>query len=101
MILPESTDLKTESDVEQKILYLLLSDTLGLAFGPEEIKTKEYLPPLDIDKGAGRRIGYFPDYSVVLASLPLLVVEAKAPAESAAEGFREAALYAHELNKRF
>ena len=37
----------TESDVEQKFLYPLLFDLLH--YNPEEIKTKEYLAPTEID----------------------------------------------------
>ena len=99
--LPKSGDLATESDVEQKFLYALLSSPQGLGFSPSEIKSKQYLAPSDIDKGAGKKVGYFPDYSVYLASLPIMVIEAKAPTEAVGAGYREAALYAHELNKRF
>ena len=94
-------DLVTESDVEQKLIYPLLSSTQGLGFFAEEIKTKSYLAPADLDKGAGRKVGYYPDYAVILSSLPALIVEAKAPDENVEGGFREAQLYAHEINKRF
>ncbi|MBI5772172.1 MAG: cell division protein ZapE [Verrucomicrobia bacterium] len=93
--------LVTESDVEQKLIYPLLSSPQGLGFNAEEIKTKSYLPPTDLDKGAGRKVGYYPDYAVLLSSLPALIVEAKAPGENVEQGFREAQLYAHEINKRF
>lgn len=95
------TDLVTESDVEQKLIYPLLSSTQGLGYFAEEIKTKSYLAPTDLDKGAGRKVGYYPDYAVILSSLPALIVEAKAPGESVEQGFKEAQLYAHEINKRF
>ncbi|MGB8369941.1 MAG: hypothetical protein ACLPYZ_16615 [Limisphaerales bacterium] len=95
------TDLVTESDVEQKLIYPLLSSTQGLGYFAEEIKTKSYLAPTDLDKGAGRKVGYYPDYAVILSSLPALIVEAKAPSESVEQGFKEAQLYAHEINKRF
>jgi hypothetical protein len=95
------TDLVTESDVEQKLIYPLLSSAHGLGFFAEEIKTKSYLAPTDIDKGAGRKVGYYPDYAIILSSLPALIVEAKAPGESVEKGFNEAQLYAHEINKRF
>jgi Type I restriction enzyme R protein N terminus (HSDR_N) len=92
--------LKTESDVEQKLVYPILTREDCLAFDAAEVRTKEYLPPAEIDKGAGKKVGYFPDYGIYLAALPVLVVEAKSPDESADQGFREAQLYAHELNKR-
>ena len=97
----DSKSLDTESDVEQKLLYPLLSSGQGLGYNAEEIKTKSYLQPLDIDKGAGKKVGYYPDYSIVLSSLPVLVIEAKAPNEPAESGFREAQHYAHEINKRY
>jgi hypothetical protein len=96
-----SADLITESDVEQKLIYPLLISQQGLGFFPEEIRTKSYLQPLDLDKGAGKVVGYYPDYSIILSSLPAIVVEAKSPAEKAEVGFREGQPYAHELNKRF
>lgn len=95
------TDLVTESDVEQKLIYPLLNSPQGLGFFGEEIKTKSYLSPTDLDKGAGKKVGYYPDYAIILSSLPALIVEAKAPGESVEQGFKEAQLYAHELNKRF
>src|SRR5262245_26369501 len=97
----DAAALQTESDVEQKLLYPLMSSPQALGFFPEEIRTKEYLRPLDIDKGAGKRSGYFPDYTALLSSIPVIVVEAKAPGESVDSGFREGQLYAHEVNKRY
>lgn len=94
-------DLITESDVEQKLIYPLLNSPQGLGFYSEEIKTKTYLPPTNLDKGAGRKAGYYPDYSVILSSLPAIIIEAKAPEENAEQGFREAQLYAHEINKLY
>lgn len=93
------TDFKTESDVEQKFLWPLLTEALG--YSPAEILTKDYLAPTTIDKGAGKKIGYYPDYVVRIGNLPVIVAEAKAPQVDAAEGFREARLYANELNARF
>jgi GTPase SAR1 family protein len=91
--------LLTESDVEQKFLYPLLNQILG--YFPEEIKTKTYLAPTDIDKGAGKKVGYYPDYVAYLSGLPIVVIEAKDKSINVDAGFREASLYAHELNKRF
>jgi len=95
------TDLRSESDVEQKLLYRVITDPLGLAFDNSEVWTKTRLRPLDIDKGAGRKVGYYPDYVIFIASIPVLVVEAKSPEEKAESGYREAQLYALELNKAF
>lgn len=89
----------TESDVEQKFLYPLTFELLH--FNPEEIKTKEYLAPTEIDKGAGKKLGYYPDYAIYLLGIPVLIIEAKDPSTSTETGTREASLYAHEINKRF
>jgi len=93
--------LVTESDVEQKFVFPLLTAAEWLGIPESAIHTKHYLPPATIDKGAGRRVGYFPDYSVWLDAVPVLIVEAKSPNESFEEGFREAQHYAHEFNKTY
>lgn len=89
----------SESDVEQKIIFPLLTETLG--FVSFEIKTKDYLAPTDIDKGAGKKVGYYPDYVIYLGGIPVLIVEAKDPSTDCEIGYREARLYAAEINKRF
>jgi hypothetical protein len=96
-----SLSLTTESDVEQKLIITLLTSDEWLGIPLDSIHTKQYLPPATIDKGAGRRIGYYPDYSIWIDALPVFIIEAKSPKESFEEGFREAQLYAHELNKAF
>ncbi len=99
MPLAEKAALATESDVEQKFLFPLLQNDLG--FSNEEILTKQYLVPSDIDKGAGKKIGYYPDYAIYVAGVPILIVEAKDPETGSAAGYREARMYAAEVNKRF
>ncbi|MDB5968899.1 MAG: ribosomal protein [Hydrocarboniphaga sp.] len=89
----------TESDVEQKFIYPLLTDLLDFTDG--EILTKSYLSPSEIDKGAGKRLGYYPDYLLYLGGQPVLVVEAKEPGTIATIGYREARLYAAEINKGY
>jgi hypothetical protein len=54
-------DLKNESDVEQKVIYPLLSGGNYLAINDRHIKTKDYMAPSRIDKSAGKSIGYYPD----------------------------------------
>lgn len=56
--------VKTESDVEQKVLMPLLNGEAYLAIPQAHIHTKEYLEPTKLDKEAGKSSGYFPDYSV-------------------------------------
>lgn len=96
-----SATLRNESDVEQKLLYPLLTADEWLAIPEAAVFTKKYLPPVTIDKGSGKRIGYYPDYSVWLNGFPVFILEAKSPLEGIEEGFREAQLYAHEVNKAY
>ena len=95
------TLLNTESDVEQKLLYPFLTHKSFLALPSNWIRTKEYMTPTEIDKIAGRRFGYYPDYSVWISGLPMLIVEAKSPDDSVLTAIREARLYATETNKRY
>ncbi len=92
---------RNESDVEQKLIYPLLVAEEWLGIDPAAVHTKTYLPPATIDKGSGRRVGYYPDYSVWLRGFPVFIIEAKSPIEGVEEGFREAQLYAHEVNKSY
>ena len=95
----EGQDFATESDVEQKLLWPLLTSRCpeGLGFWPSDVATKTSLNRLRIDKGRSEKL-YFPDYVVVLAGLPVVIVEAKSPDELVDEGYREARLYGNELN---
>src|SRR5262245_16865658 len=93
--------LNTESDVEQKVIIPLLTDAQFLSIPVDSIHTKEYLAPAALDKAAGKLSGYYPDYSVFLHGVPVLIVEAKAPDVPPEEGYREASLYARHLNQRF
>src|SRR5882672_9249460 len=95
-------DLQTESDVEQKVLYPLLigARPQGLGFAPPEILTKLNIRRLEIGKGPSKKL-HFPDYIVVLAGFPVMVIEAKAPGEDLDEALEEARLYAAKLNSLF
>jgi len=95
----ETTD--TESDVEQKLVFPLLSERLGLGIPAEFIRTKPFNRPYDIGKGTRKRPAFIPDYVVWARSLPALIVEAKSPKIEAADAYEEAQLYAHALNSRF
>lgn len=92
-------DIKTESDVEQKLLYPFLSskNPIGLGYNDSDILTKHLLKKTMIDKGQKRQY-YYPDYVVSLSGFPVLVVEAKSPNENLSDGLYEARLYAQELN---
>lgn len=96
-----AASLVTEADVEQSVVYPLLSDEILLGFPATAIHAKEYLKPTELDKAAGRTTGYFPDYSIWLQGLLVLVVEAKAPDVPAEAGYREASLYARHVNQNY
>jgi hypothetical protein len=96
-----SVALSNEADVEQKIVYPLLTSPAWLAIDPDAVKPKSYLAPTQLDKESGRRTGYYPDFSVWMLGVPVLLVEAKDPEVSAKIGFREACLYARHLNSRY
>lgn len=94
--------LNNESDVEQKFLYRFLTEAqpVGLGLPDPVIQTKANLRRFAVGKGVEQKL-YYPDYVVVMLGLPVAVIEAKAPNESVEEGYRQARLYAHELNALF
>ncbi|NOH76884.1 RNA-binding protein [Vibrio crassostreae] len=93
----EKTD--NESDVEQKIIYPLLTEAYPTGLGVESIyiKTKANIRRLQVGKGQESKI-YFPDYALVFDGYPVAVIEAKAPNIKLDEAYREARLYANEIN---
>ena len=95
------SELVTESDVEQKLIYPFLVHPSFLDLPTEWVRTKEYMEPSDIDKGAGKRVGYIPDYSIWISGFPLLIVEAKRPGAPIEAAIREAHLYAGRINNRY
>lgn len=99
---PKLSELLSESDVEQKLVlpFLLAEKPYGLGIASESIVTKRNVRKFVIDKGAKQK-SYFPDYLIVRANLPLLVIEAKERSADLDEAFREARLYAAEMNAMF
>lgn len=93
--------VETEADVEQKIIFPVLTHPNFLEIPQHAVKAKSYLPATDLDKAAGKSRGYFPDFSIWEKALPILIVEAKAPDVPAEVGYREAALYARHLNQSY
>src|SRR5262249_2775422 len=51
------SELQTESDVEQKLVYPFLVHPSFLDVPHEWVRTKEYMEPTEIDKSAGKRVG--------------------------------------------
>src|SRR5678815_1962466 len=84
-------ELVNESDVEQKLLWQLLTcaEPDGCGYSSAEIYTKANIKTFEIEKGDAKKV-YRPDYIVLLAGLPVLVVEAKRPDEDLEEALREA-----------
>jgi hypothetical protein len=99
---PAPKDLITESDVEQKFLYPFLTSgfEFGMGIEPGSIITKSSIRRFEIDKGKKSKL-YYPDYVIVLSGIPLVVVEAKEPKVDLTDAYREARLYANELNAIF
>lgn len=97
-----TTELENESDVEQKFLYPFLteSEPIGLGLPSAVIQTKSNIRRLTIGKGSDQK-SYYPDYLVVNMGFPLVVIEAKHPTEPLEEAYREARLYAAEINALF
>ncbi|MBS1799548.1 MAG: S1 RNA-binding domain-containing protein [Acidobacteria bacterium] len=100
--LPDFFTLVNESDVEQKLVYpLLVADPpFGFGIPANEILTKLNIKRLTIGKGSDKK-SYFPDYLLLIGGIPLAVIEAKAPGEDVDNAFREARLYAAEVNAIF
>lgn len=96
-----SKNLRTESDVEQKLILPFLTSSSYLGIPADWVRTKEYMSPTQIDKAAGRRFGYYPDYSIWITGIPLLIGEAKEPGVKIEVALREARLYADQVNKKY
>lgn len=92
----------TESDVELKIIYPLLTNTLpqGLSYSDYHVQSKNSLKKLIIDKGKSSKL-YYPDFAIIVEGLPIIIIEAKKPLEDLTEGYRQACLYANEINREF
>ncbi|WP_163834727.1 S1 RNA-binding domain-containing protein [Spartinivicinus ruber] len=95
-------ELLTESDVEQKFIYRLLTEgePIGLGYSDTDFRTKPDIRKLAIDKGANKKL-YYPDYAIIVDGVPSVIVEAKKPGEDIDEALREARLYANEINASY
>lgn len=96
------TSLETESDVEQKLIYPILTSAppMGLGLKDTEILTKSVLRRKLIGKGQKQKY-YYPDYLVTIRGIPILILEAKKPGEPLGDAYAEARLYATEVNSGF
>jgi len=91
----------SEGDVEAQIVLPLLTRPELLGIPLQDVRSKEGISARDIGKGSKRKIGYIPDFCVYKKSLPLLVVEAKAPQGNVVQAYSEGRLYALEINRSF
>lgn len=91
----------SEGDVETQIVVSLLTRAELLGIPHDHIRSKEGISARDIGKGSKRKVGYIPDYCVYKKSLPVCVVEAKAPLKDVAQAYAVASLYALELNRSY
>jgi type I site-specific restriction-modification system R (restriction) subunit len=92
----------TESDVELKVIYPLLTtpNPEGLGYFEYHIQTKHSIKKLTIDKGTSSKL-YYPDLAIIIEGLPIIIIEAKKPNEDLSEAYRQACLYANEINREF
>jgi type I site-specific restriction endonuclease len=98
---PEKPRKLTESDIEQSVVWSLLTNPLHLGIPTHHIRTKEVNSELLIGKGESLK-RFAPDYLIYAPSaVPLIVGEAKAPTESVAAALREARQYAAALNAKY
>jgi hypothetical protein len=95
-------ELITEGDVELKVItpLLLTPEPIGLGFENSNIQSKISLRKLQIDKGSKSQL-YYPDFLINVNGIPLIIIEAKKPDEDLKEAFRQASLYAGEINRFF
>ena len=97
----DPAQLSTESDVEQKFVLPLLINSEYLNIPSLAVKTKVYIQATKFSKKAGVTSGDYPDYSVWSRGFPVLLVEVKNPKVSAENGYKEAQLYAQNLNNNY
>jgi len=94
-------ELETESDVEQKFIYKLLTnpEPHGLGFNDDDFVTKANIRKIKIDKGTKSKI-YYPDYAIIIDGVPIAILEAKAPGVLD-DAYRQGRLYATEINSSY
>jgi hypothetical protein len=91
----------SEADVETQVVLPLLTKSEYLSISTASVRSKEFLTAFDIGKGAKLRKAYIPDFGIYVLSLPVVVIEVKAPTVPVTEAWEEASLYAHMLNRRY
>ena len=98
---PDYEATTSESDVEQKFIYPLLTHPSFLDIPPKAILTKRSMGTMSfVDKSTLPK-NYVPDYVIFFSGFPVCVIEAKSPEDSAERAIAEARLYAQVLNSYF
>src|SRR3954470_19106489 len=92
-------DEASQGDGETRVVLPLLTRSGYLGIPLDDIRSKQGIAARDIGKGAKRKVGYVPDFCVYKQSLPVCVVEAKAPGKDVYQAYAEARLYALEINR--
>lgn len=84
-------DTSSESDVEQKFLFPLLTHVSFLAIPNKSILTKKSMGVLSFVEKTALPRNYIPDYIVFIHGLPVCVIEAKASDVSVQQAISERA----------
>ena len=71
----QTAEVVNESDVEQKIIYKLLTtdEPNGLGYSNADILTKPDIRKITIDKGSKEKL-YYPDYVIIAGGLPSVII---------------------------
>lgn len=91
----------SEADVEQRVILPLLTGSEYLGISQDIVFAKAYLAPTAFDKKAGKNVGSYPDFAIVIESVQIALIEAKAPGIDPEIGYRELITYAAHLNKQY
>jgi hypothetical protein len=94
-------DCATESDVEQKFLFPLLTHPSFLEIPIRAILTKRSIGALTFVEKSTLPKNYVPDYLLFFEGFPVCVIEAKGPEIDVEQAISEARLYAQVLNAQF
>ena len=91
-------ECSSESDVEQKFLYPLLTHPSFLDILPRAVLTKRSLGSLSFVAKTALPKAYIPDYMIFFQGYPVFVIEAKSIETSVRQAIAEARMYAQVLN---
>ena len=90
-------DLTNEASVETWFMNPLLE---YLGFLPEDLRLKTSIQEIKISQGSKSSL-YKPDYIILINKFPILVIDAKSPAENIEDWTSQCASYCLELNRLY